>query len=184
MRSCLSLDARSCVRSAVCARFCRGSRRASTKQERAGIVNFTKVDAVVACGGATETTALDGLQRTASRPSSTCASPTEASANIEAERRAREGARPQLHHIPFNGQQPDPKAVDQFLGDDRQQGQPAGLRALRLGQPRRLDVAGQARAAGRLDGREGHRRSEADRPARRAAREVRARLHRQPQEVT
>jgi hypothetical protein len=27
-----------------------------TKQERAGIVNFSKVDAVVACGGATETT--------------------------------------------------------------------------------------------------------------------------------
>ena len=33
-----------------------------TKQERAGIVNFSKVDAVVACGGATETSALDGLK--------------------------------------------------------------------------------------------------------------------------
>ena len=36
---------------------------AQTKQERAGIVNFTKVDAVVACGGATETSALDGLAK-------------------------------------------------------------------------------------------------------------------------
>ena len=44
-----------------------------TKQERAGIVNFSRVDAVVACGGATDTAALDGLARTASRPSSTCA---------------------------------------------------------------------------------------------------------------
>ena len=34
-----------------------------TKQERAGIVNFSKVDAVVACGGATETSALDGLAK-------------------------------------------------------------------------------------------------------------------------
>ena len=34
-----------------------------TKQERAGIVNFSKVDAVVACGGATETSALEGLAR-------------------------------------------------------------------------------------------------------------------------
>ena len=33
-----------------------------TKQERAGIVNFSKVDAVVACGGATDTAALDGLK--------------------------------------------------------------------------------------------------------------------------
>ena len=45
-----------------------------TKQERAGIVNFSKVDAVVACGGATDTSALDGLTKPmASRPSSTCA---------------------------------------------------------------------------------------------------------------
>jgi hypothetical protein len=33
------------------------------KQERAGIVNFSKVDAVVACGGATETSALEGLAK-------------------------------------------------------------------------------------------------------------------------
>ena len=34
-----------------------------TKQERAGIVNFSKVDAVVACGGATDTSALEGLAK-------------------------------------------------------------------------------------------------------------------------
>jgi hypothetical protein len=33
-----------------------------TKQERPGIVNFSKVDAVVACGGATDTAALEGLK--------------------------------------------------------------------------------------------------------------------------
>ena len=35
---------------------------AQEKQTRAGITNYTKVDAVVACGGATETSALDGLK--------------------------------------------------------------------------------------------------------------------------
>ena len=35
---------------------------AQEKQTRTGITNYTKVDAVVACGGATETSALDGLK--------------------------------------------------------------------------------------------------------------------------
>ena len=35
---------------------------AQEKLTREGISNYTKVDAVVACGGATETSALDGLK--------------------------------------------------------------------------------------------------------------------------
>ena len=56
---------------------------AQTKQERAGIVNFTKVDAVVACGGATDTAALDGLAKDGFKAVINLRLPTEAGANLE-----------------------------------------------------------------------------------------------------
>jgi len=88
---------------------------AQTKQERAGIVNFTKVDAVVACGGATETTALDGLAKDGFKTVINLRLATEANANIEANAAHAKSLGLNYVHIPFNGQQPDPKAVDQFL---------------------------------------------------------------------
>ena len=88
---------------------------AQTKQERAGIVNFTKVDAVVACGGATETTALDGLAKDGFKTVINLRLATEANANIEQNAAHAKSLGLNYVHIPFNGQQPDPKAVDQFL---------------------------------------------------------------------
>jgi uncharacterized protein (TIGR01244 family) len=88
---------------------------AQTKQERAGIVNFTKVDAVVACGGATETTALDGLAKDGFKAVINLRLATEANANIEGNAAHAKKLGLNYVHIPFNGQQPDPKAVDQFL---------------------------------------------------------------------
>jgi len=88
---------------------------AQTKQERAGIVNFTKVDAVVACGGATETTALDGLAKDGFKAVINLRLATEANANIEQNAAHAKSLGLNYVHIPFNGQQPDPKAVDQFL---------------------------------------------------------------------
>jgi uncharacterized protein (TIGR01244 family) len=92
-----------------------GSALAQTKQERAGIVNFTKVDAVVACGGATETSALEGLAKDGFKTVINLRLPTEQGANIEQNAaRAKELG---LHYvsIPLNGQQPDPKVADRFL---------------------------------------------------------------------
>ena len=56
---------------------------AQTKETRAGITNFTKVDAVVACGGATETTALDGLKADGFKSVVNLRQATEQGANIE-----------------------------------------------------------------------------------------------------
>jgi uncharacterized protein (TIGR01244 family) len=88
---------------------------AQQKTERAGITNFTQVDAVVACGGATETAALDGLKNDGFRSVINLRTASEAGANIEqnAARASALGLR--YIHIPFNGQSPDPKAVDAFL---------------------------------------------------------------------
>lgn len=92
-----------------------GPALAQTKQERAGIVNFTRVDAVVACGGATETAALEGLAKDGFKTVINLRLPTEPGANIEQNAaRARELG---LNYVslPLNGQQPDPKVADRFL---------------------------------------------------------------------
>ena len=88
---------------------------AQTKQERAGIVNFTKVDAVVACGGATDTAALDGLAKDGFKAVINLRLPTEAGANLEQNAARAKEVGMKYISIPFNGQQPDTKAVDQFL---------------------------------------------------------------------
>src|SRR2546426_1028442 len=86
-----------------------------TKQERAGIVNFSKVDAVVACGGATDITALDGLAKDGFKAVINLRQSTENNANIaESAARAKELGLNYIN-IPFNAQQPDPKVIDQFL---------------------------------------------------------------------
>lgn len=85
------------------------------KAERAGITNYTKVDAVVACGGATDTAALAALKKDGFKAIINLRQPSEPGANIE-ENAARAVAL-DLNYIslPFNGQSPDPKVVDQFL---------------------------------------------------------------------
>jgi uncharacterized protein (TIGR01244 family) len=89
---------------------------AQTKQERAGIVNFTQVDAVVACGGATETSALDGLRKDGFKTVINLRLPTEQGANIEQNTAYAKELGLNYISIPFNAQAPDTKAVDTFLG--------------------------------------------------------------------
>ena len=86
-----------------------------TKQERAGIVNFSKVDAVVACGGATETSALEGLAKDGFKSVINLRTATEQNANIEQNAARAKDLGLKYIHIPFNTQQMDPKVIDQFL---------------------------------------------------------------------
>jgi uncharacterized protein (TIGR01244 family) len=86
-----------------------------TKQERAGIVNFSKVDAVVACGGATETSALEGLAKEGFKSVINLRQASEANANIEQNSARAKELGLKYIHIPFNTQQLDPKVIDQFL---------------------------------------------------------------------
>ena len=86
-----------------------------TKQERAGIVNFSKVDAVVACGGATETSALEGLAKDGFKSVINLRQATENNANIEQNTARAKELGLKYIHIPFNAQQPDPAVIDRFL---------------------------------------------------------------------
>jgi uncharacterized protein (TIGR01244 family) len=86
-----------------------------TKQERAGIVNFSKVDAVVACGGATDTSALEGLAKDGFKSVINLRLSTENGANIEQNTARAKELGLNYIHIPFNTQQMDPKVIDNFL---------------------------------------------------------------------
>ena len=86
-----------------------------TKQERAGIVNFSRVDAVVACGGATETSALDGLAKDGFKSVINLRLASEANANIELNAAHARSLRLNYIHIPFNAAQPEPRVLDDFL---------------------------------------------------------------------
>jgi uncharacterized protein (TIGR01244 family) len=88
---------------------------AQQKMERPGITNYTKVDAVVACGGATETSALKGLKADGFKTIINLRQPTEQGANIEQNVAEAKSLGLNYVNIPVNGQAPDPKAVDQFL---------------------------------------------------------------------
>lgn len=86
-----------------------------TKQERAGIVNFSQVDAVVACGGATETSALEGLAKDGFKSVINLRQATEPNANIEQNAARAKELGLKYIHIPFNTQQLDPAVIDKFL---------------------------------------------------------------------
>ena len=88
---------------------------AQQKMERPGISNYTKVDAVVACGGATETSALAGLKADGFKTIINLRQPTEPGANIEQNAAEAKALGLNYVNIPVNGQSPDAKAVDQFL---------------------------------------------------------------------
>ena len=85
------------------------------KMERPGIVNFTKVDAVVACGGATETAALEGLKNDGFKAVINLRLPTEQGANLEQNAAKAKELGINYISLPLNGQSPDPKVVDNFL---------------------------------------------------------------------
>jgi uncharacterized protein (TIGR01244 family) len=88
---------------------------AQQKMEKPGITNYTKVDAVVACGGATETAALEGLKNDGFKAVINLRQASENGANID-ENRARASALGLKYiHIPFNGAAPENKTVDDFL---------------------------------------------------------------------
>ena len=88
---------------------------AQEKQTRAGITNYTKVDAVVACGGATETSALDGLKADGFKSVINLRVATEQGANVAENQAKAKALGLNYFHLPVSGASPDPKIVDQFL---------------------------------------------------------------------
>jgi uncharacterized protein (TIGR01244 family) len=88
---------------------------AEQKISRPGISNFTRVDAVVACGGATETAALDGLKKDGFKAVINLRQASERGANIEENRAHAEALGLKYIHIPFNGAAPETKTFDDFM---------------------------------------------------------------------
>ena len=85
------------------------------KETRAGITNFTRVDAVVACGGATETSALEGLKQDGFKAVINLRQAAEKGANIDENRARAEALGLKYVHIPFNPAAPETKTFDDFL---------------------------------------------------------------------
>ncbi len=88
---------------------------AQQKMSKPGISNYTQVDAVVACGGATEISALDGLKKDGFKSVINLRTASERGANIEENRARAEALGLKYLHIPFNGGAPENKTFDDFL---------------------------------------------------------------------
>ena len=88
---------------------------AQQKMEKPGITHYTKVDAVVACGGATETTALEGLKNDGFKAVINLRQASERGANIDENRARATELGLKYIHIPFNTAAPENKTVDDFL---------------------------------------------------------------------
>jgi uncharacterized protein (TIGR01244 family) len=95
--------------------FAASAALAQTKQDYPGVTNFTRVDATVACGGATDISTLDALKKDGFKTVINLRVATEPGANIEQHQaRAREVGLKYVH-IPFSAGSPDPKVFDTFL---------------------------------------------------------------------
>jgi protein tyrosine phosphatase (PTP) superfamily phosphohydrolase (DUF442 family) len=88
---------------------------AQQKMSKPGISNYTQVDAVVACGGATEVSALDGLKKDGFKSIINLRMASERGANIDENRARAESLGLKYLHIPFNGGAPENKTFDDFL---------------------------------------------------------------------
>ena len=85
------------------------------KKEMAGIRNYSRVDATVGCGGATDPAAMSGLRKEGYVSVVNLRLASEEGANVDAGRTAAQAAGLKYIHLPFNVAMPDPKVVDAFL---------------------------------------------------------------------
>ncbi len=85
------------------------------KETIEGIRNFTKVDATVACAGATEPAAMATLGQRGYKAVISLREESEAGALIDESQKAAEAAGMKFIHVPFNSSRPDEGAVDRYL---------------------------------------------------------------------
>ena len=88
---------------------------AQTKQDYPGVTNFTRVDATVACGGATEVATLDLLKKDGFKSVINLRMASEPGANVEQNQARAKELGLNYVHIPFSGGSPDPQVIDAFL---------------------------------------------------------------------
>jgi uncharacterized protein (TIGR01244 family) len=85
------------------------------KKEYPGVRNFSRVDATIACGGATTPEAMAALKKDGFVSVVNLRRAEEAGANVEAEKAAAEAAGVRYFHLPFNASAPATDLVDRFI---------------------------------------------------------------------
>ena len=86
-----------------------------TKGELPGVTNYSRVDATIGCGGATQPSAMSLLKKEGYASVINLRMATEQGADIDAGRAAAQAAGLKYIHLPFDVANPDPKLVDNFL---------------------------------------------------------------------
>ena len=86
-----------------------------TKQELAGVRNYSRVDATVGCGGQVDPAAMAALKKEGYVSVINLRQPSEPGADVDAGRAAAQKAGLKYIHLPFNAAAPDTKVVDSFL---------------------------------------------------------------------
>lgn len=86
-----------------------------TKQEYPGVTNFTRVDATIACGGATEVATLDNLKKDGFKTVINLRVATEPGANVEENQAKAKALGLNYVHVPFSAGAPDAKVFDTVL---------------------------------------------------------------------
>jgi len=80
-----------------------------------GTTNYTRIDATVACAGATTADAMPAIKADGFKAIINLRQASEEGANVDAARHAATSAGLKYFHIPFSGADPKTEAVDQFL---------------------------------------------------------------------
>src|SRR4051812_46862355 len=85
------------------------------KKDFPGVVNYSRVDATVGCGGATTAAAMADLKKEGYVSVINLRLDSEAGADVAAARTAAQSAGLKYIHLPFNAAAPDAMVVDSFL---------------------------------------------------------------------
>lgn len=85
------------------------------KAEVPGITNFSRVDATVGCGGATQPSAMSELKKQGFVSVVNLRLATEPGANVDEGRTAAQSAGLKYIHLPFDASKPDPTVIENFL---------------------------------------------------------------------
>jgi uncharacterized protein (TIGR01244 family) len=86
-----------------------------TKETLDGVTNFNRLETTVACAGAIKATAVPDLKKMGFASIINLRQATEQGADLEGEAAAAKAVDIHYYSVPFNGQMPDPAAVDKFL---------------------------------------------------------------------
>lgn len=86
-----------------------------TKETVPGITNYAHLETTVACAGAITPDSVVQIKQMGFVSIINLREATEQGANVDAEAEAAKKAGIKYFHVPFNGGQPSPAAVDQFL---------------------------------------------------------------------